>query len=258
MTSTRKLTLATALALGALALPAQAQNNALSFSLTGGAKVSPKYFGSSDHRVGPAGSIGFNGLSFGSVQSGTPDGPEYFAPGFAVRGALRFIPKREGKNELIGMDDVKASLEVGLRAHYTEEFWHVFADIRYGVVGHKAIAGEVGADVIWRGPSDLVLHGGPRAEFGNGRFNRTYFGVTPAEAAAPGNSFAPYTLSGGFHSIGLEVGAYQPLGANWGVTGAVRYDRLRGAAARSPIVQQGSRNQISAELGLTRHFNLRF
>ncbi|MCC5964711.1 MAG: MipA/OmpV family protein [Natronohydrobacter sp.] len=258
MTSTPKLTLATALALGALALPAQAQNNALSFSLTGGAKVSPKYFGSSDYRVGPTGSIGFNGLSFGSVQIGDPDGPTQFAPGAALRGAFRFIPKREGKNELAGMEDVKASLEVGLRAHYTEEFWHVYADLRYGVIGHKAIAGEVGADLIWRDPSGLVLHGGPRAEFGNSRFNRTYFGVTAAEEAASGPALTRYTPSGGFHSVGLEIGAYQPLNADWGLTGAVRYDRLRGDAARSPIVQQGSRNQFSAEIGLTRHFNLRF
>lgn len=253
MISPRNLTLASVLALGALALPAQAQNNALSFSLTGGAGVAPKYFGSDDYRVGPTGSFGFNGLSFGSVQTGAADGPVHYAPGFAVGGAFRFIPKREGKDELTGMEDVKASLELGLRAHYTEEFWHVFATVRYGVIGHKAIAGEVGADVIWRDPSGLVLNAGPRAEFGNGRFNRTYFGVTPGEA---NQNRAPYTLSGGFHSVGLEVGAYQPLSADWGLTGAVRYDRLRGDAGRSPIVQ--NRNQFSAQIGLTRHFNLRF
>ncbi|MCC5955216.1 MAG: MipA/OmpV family protein [Natronohydrobacter sp.] len=258
MTASRRLTLATAIAIATFALPVQAQDRALSFSLTGGAKVSPKYFGSSDFRVGPSGGIGFNGLSFGSVQIGDPDGPTQFAPGAALRGAFRFIPKRKGTKELAGMEDVKASLEVGLRAHYTDEFWHVFADLRYGVIGHKAIAGEVGADVIWRAPSGLVLHGGPRAEFGNSRFNRTYFGVTAAEAADPGNTLNPYTLSGGFHSVGLEIGAYQPLNADWGITGAVRYDRLRGDAGRSPIVIQGSRNQLSAEIGLTRHFNLRF
>ena len=260
MTSIRNLTLAAALGLGALGMPAQAQaqENALSFSLSGGAKVMPLYFGSGDLRLGPTGGIGFTGLRFGSLQIGDPDGPRQFAQGASVRGAFRFIPKREGKDELAGMEDVKASLEIGLRAHYTDELFHVFADLRYGVIGHKAIAGEVGADLLWRDPGGLIVHGGPRAEYGNSRFNRTYFGVTGAEAADPGNSLTPYTLSGGFHSVGLEIGAYQPLGADWALTGAVRYDRLRGDAARSPIVQQGSRNQLSAEIGLTRHFNLRF
>ncbi|WP_071797150.1 MipA/OmpV family protein [Natronohydrobacter thiooxidans] len=258
MISTSKLTLATALALGAVTLPAQAQDNALSFSLTGGAQISPKYFGSSEYRVGPSGAFGFTGLRFGAAQLGDPEGPAQFAPGAGLRGAFRFIPKRKGESELAGMEDVKTSVELGIGAHYTQEFWQVFGDIRYGVIGHKAIAGEIGANLIWRDPSGLVLHGGPRAEFGNSRFNRTYFGVTPAEAADPGNTLTPYTLSGGFHSVGLEIGAYQPLNADWGITAALRYDRLRGAAARSPIVQQGSRNQFGAEIGLTRHFNLRF
>lgn len=249
---------AAALALSALALPAQAQNNGLSFSITGGAQVSPKYFGSSDYRAGPSGSFGFGGLRFGGFELGNLDGPTQFAPGAGLRGALRFIPKRQGRDELAGMDDVKAALELGVGAHYTDEFWQVFGEMRYGVIGHKAIAGEIGANLIYRDPTGLVLHGGPRAEFGNSRFNRTYFGVTPTEAADPGNTFNPYTLSGGFHSVGLELGAYQPLNEDWGVTGSMRYDRLRGDAARSPIVQQGNRNQFSAEIGLTRHFNLRF
>lgn len=254
----RAVAFATTIALAAFALPAQAQERALSFSVTGGVTALPKYFGSSDYRLGPSGGFGFNALSFGAVQLGDSSGPTQFAPGAALRGSLRYIPKRKGENELLGMDDVKASLELGVRAQYTEEFWHVFADLRYGVIGHKAIAGEVGADLIWRAPSGLVLNAGPRAEFGNSRFNRTYFGVTAAEAAATGPALTQYTPSGGFNSIGLEIGAYQPLSADWGITGAVRYDRLRGDAARSPIVQQGSRNQFSAEIGLTRHFNLRF
>ena len=255
---TRNVPLVTLLALSAFALPAQAQNNGLSFSITGGAQVSPKYFGSSDYRAGPTGSFGFGGLRFGGFELGNLDGPTQFAPGAGLRGALRFVPKRKGRDELAGMEDVKASLELGIGAHYTEEYWQVFGDIRYGVIGHKAVAGEIGANLIWRDPAGLVVHGGPRAEFGNSRFNRTYFGVTAAEELATGPALTQYTPSGGFNSIGLEIGAYQPLGDAWGITGAVRYDRLRGEAARSPIVQQGSRNQLSAEIGLTRHFNLRF
>ncbi len=249
---------AAAAALLSIGLPAQAQDNALAFSLRGGAAVLPDYFGSSNSRVGPTGGIGFTGLRFGSLAIGDPDGPVHFAPGASVRGAFRYIAKRKGKDELQGMEDVKASFEVGLRAHYTTEFWHVYADLRYGVIGHKAIAGEVGGDFLYRDPSGFILNAGPRAEFGNSRFNRTYFGVTAAEAAMTGPALTEFTPSGGFHSVGFEVGAYQPLGPDWAATGAVRYDRLRGDAARSPIVQQGSRNQFRAEIGVTRHFNLRF
>ncbi len=262
MSNIRAATLATTLALCAIALPAQAQDRALSFSLTGGAQVTPKYFGSDSYSLGPSVSFASGGLRFGGFELGNTDGPVLFAPGTGVRGAFRFIPKRSGKDELAGLNDVKASVEAGIGLHHTTEFWQVYADLRYGVIGHKAVAGKVGANLIYRDDSGLVLHAGPRAEFGNSRFARTYFGITAAEEVAAtlaGNAnLTRYTPSGGFHSIGLEAGAYQPLNDDWGITGTLRYDRLRGDAARSPIVQQGSRNQFSAQIGLTRHFNLRF
>lgn len=241
-----------------LSQPAFGQDRALSFSVTAGAGVSPSYFGANDHKIGPTGSLGFTGLRFGAAQLGDPDGPTLFAPGTGLRGAFRYIAKREGKDELAGLADVDAAVELGLGLHHTSDWWQVFGDIRYGVIGHKAIAGEVGMNLIYRAESGLVLHAGPRAEFGNARFARTYFGVTGAERDLSPTISSAYTPGGGIHSIGAEIGAYQPLNADWGVSGRLRYDRLRGDAADSPIVLQGQRNQISAQIGLTRHFNLRF
>ncbi len=242
--------------LGAVGLPVLAQERALSFSLTGGAAFAPAYFGASHYRVSPMGRFSFSGLSFGPAQFGSTDGPVQFAPGAGLRGAFRYIPERRGRNELAGMDPVGAAVELGLGLHYTAESWQVFADLRYGALGHRALAGEIGANAIYRGPDGLVLHAGPRAEFGDRRFAQTYFGVTAAESTASG--LAPFSAGAGVHSLGFEVGAYQALSADWGVTGSLRLDRLRGDAAASPIVQQGRRDQFSAEIGLTRHFNLRF
>ena len=238
------------------ASPLAAQDNALSFSLTAGARTAPSYFGANGSSVTPAFAFGFTGLRAGGLQLGDPDGPALFAPGTGLRGAVRFIPKREGRNELAGLDDVDAALELGMGLHHTTETWQVFADIRYGVTGHNGFAAETGANLIYRADSGLVLHGGPRAEFGSGAFARSYFGVTPAEAL--GSNLGTYTPSGGLTSLGVELGAYQPLNTDWGITGTLRYDRLMGDAANSPITRQGSRDQISAEIGLTRHFNLRF
>ena len=258
MSLSRSLTLGALLCCSVTAAPLAAQERVLSFSVSGGAAVLPKYFGSDEYRVGPTGGLRFNGLQFGNVSLGTPGEATLFPLGGDFQGSLRFIPKREGKDELEGLEDVKASLELGFGARYTEENWQVFGAVRYGVFGHNAIAGELGANVIYRAPSGLIFSAGPRAEFGNGRFNRTYFGVTDDESAASASGLQPFRPSSGFHSIGLEADVYQPLSDNWGLTGGVRYDRLMGEASDSPIVQQGSRNQFRAEIGLTRHFNLRF
>jgi MipA family protein len=251
----RSVIAATCCATVVLGAPAFAQDRAFAFSATAGASLAPSYFGSDSYTVAPSGSFGFTGLRFGTLQWGDPDDARLIARGMGLRGVFRYIPRREGEEELAGLDDVKASLELGLGLHHTSEFWQVYGDLRYGVIGHRSFAGEIGANVLYRGASGLVLHAGPRAEFGSSRFMRTYFGITAAEASP---ALAAYRPGGGLYSIGVEIGAYQPLNADWGITGSVRYDRLRGDAAASPIVQQGSRDQLTANIGLTRHFNLRF
>lgn len=254
MFKTARLALAAIVTLGTA--PVVAQDNVFAFSVTGGAQIAPDYFGASDYSVSPVFGFGFQGLRFGATQLGDPDGPRVFAPGAGLRGAFRYIGEREGVNELAGMNTVDAALELGLGVHYTTDMWQIYTDLRYGVVGHNGITGELGANLIYRAPNGLVLNAGPRAEFGSSRFTNAYFGVTAAESGPSG--FAPFTSSGGIYSVGFELGAYQPLNANWGITGTLRYDRLRGDAAQSPIVLQGSREQVSAEIGLMRHFNLRF
>ena len=245
-----------ACALALTVTPAMAQERALAFSLTGGVGISPSYFGSDSLSVGPTGAFGFHGLRFGSLNAGDPDSTAILPRGTGVAGAFRYVGKREGRNELAGFEDVSRSVELGLRLHHTAQAWQVYAEARYGVIGHRSAVGELGANAIFRGQSGFVLYAGPRAEYGSSRFMRTYFGVTPAEAAQSG--LAAYRPGSGLQSVGVELGVYQPISADWGVTGSVRYDRLQRGAAASPIVRQGSRDQFSARIGLTRHFNFRF
>jgi len=239
-----------------LSQPAMAQERAFAFSLTAGAVYGPRYFGSDSHDVTPGAMFRLTGLALGNLRLRDPDGPRQFAPGTGLRGALRLIAERKGRGALAGLDDVDSAVELGLGLHHTTATWQVYGDLRYGIIGHHALAGKLGANLIHRAPSGLVLHAGPRAAFGNARFMRSYFGVTPHESAASG--LAAYRPGGGLQSLGAEIGAYQPLTADWGITGALRYDRLLGDAAASPIVQQGSRNQMTVMIGLTRHFSLRF
>ncbi len=248
----------TALVLALGATPAAAQERGLSFALTGGAAFAPTHFGSASSEVSPTGRLGSGGLRtgflrFGGLDRTALDGPGDLAPGVGLRGAFRIIPRRD---DIPGLETVPLAVELGGGLHYTEENWQVFADLRYGVIGHRGFAGDIGANLIHRGANGLVLHAGPRAEFGNARFAREYFGVTAAEEGPSGLSeFSP---GSGFHSLGFEFGAYQAISADWAVSGSLRFDQLRGDAADSPIVQRGQRSQISAEIGLTRHFNLRF
>lgn len=248
--------LATAFVAALTAQPGVAQDRAVAFSLTGGGAARPDYFGADSYHIAPTGRIGFTGLRIGGVQLSDPDGPREFAPGTYYRGSLRYIPERDGRDELAGLNDVDASTELGLGLQHTRERWQAFGQLRFGFIGHQSVAADVGVNAIFRAKRGAVLHAGPRLELGNSRFMRTYFGVTAPEAARSG--LREFTPSRAIYSVGFEIGGYQPIGDNWGITGSVRYDRLRGDAADSPIVQVGSKNQWSAVLGVTRYFNLRF
>lgn len=259
----RHALLAVALALAFPALSpaaATAQDSpSASFILGAGVAVTPDYPGSSDHSIGPSGSFALRelvlpgGFGIGSASARPVD------PGFGLRGAFRYIGSRKASDnaELTGLENVDATFEVGLGLVYVADFWRVFGEVRYGAVGHRGWAGDLGADAIWRVSDRTTLLAGPRAGFGDRRFAQTYFGVTEAEAAASVSGFAPYRAGGGLVSLGVEVGLQHAFDDRWGLQGRINYDRLQDDAGRSPITSQGSRNQWSARLILTRSFDLR-
>lgn len=236
---------------------ATAENGA-SLTLGLGGQYSNSYLGSKDYSLGPAGKFSVHRLSLGPLQFGSPD-PNAEKLGFGLRGAFEIIGARKAKDhpELNGLNDLKTSVEIGFGLGYESTHWRAFGDLRYGVVGHKATIVELGAD--WKAIStpEFKLSLGPRVLYGSDRFNRTYFGVTPAESAASG-TLAAFAPGAGVVSTGIEIGMAYDLGNDWGVEGTISYDRLQGDAANSPITAQGSRNQGSVSVVLTRRISLGF
>jgi outer membrane scaffolding protein for murein synthesis (MipA/OmpV family) len=95
------------------------------------------------------------------------------------------------------------------------------------------------------------------AEHVGSGYARTYFGVTPAGAAASGLS--AYNLDGGFKNVRVALLGSQSLTGDLrrglGVFAIGSYSRLLGDFKRSPIVRDaGDANQFFAALGLTYTF----
>lgn len=207
----------------------------LSFTVRGGLAVSPDYFGSSDYSLGPDFGFGIDHLRFGSLEFGSPD-PDARSVGFGLHGSARYIGPRDASDypELTGLSDVDASLELGAGLHYQTDMFRAFADVRYGVIGHEAIAGDAGLDLILRPSDRWTMTFGPRVSYGNGRFSDTYFGVTPAESTASG--LAAYDAKGGILGAGLELGATYKVNNLWGARARCPGPgcRIRPPTARSP------------------------
>jgi MipA family protein len=227
-------------------------------SLRGGVEVSPAYFGSGDLEFGPAASARFDYIRFpGGFEFGSGE-TVGFRTGFGLQGSVRYIGPRESDDhaEIRGLDNLDFSFEAGFGLGYEQRNYRVFADVRYGLLGHNAWVGEIGADAISYPIEGLTLTLGPRLSLGDRRFVDTYFGIDPEEAARSG--LAPYDPDGGVVGTGMTFGARYLLNERWGVEGAAIYERLLDDAADSPITEEGSADQYTFRVGITRRISLDF
>lgn len=227
-------------------------------TVLGGVKTSPSYFGSEDYEVGPTASVSLDYLRLpGGFQIGSRE-DSGFVGGFRPRFSFRYLNPREASEnpELLGLEDVDTSVEIGAGIGYDTEDFRIFADLRNGVIGHHDWAGVVGADAVSRPLNALTLSAGPRVNFGGDDFMDTYFGISADEAAASGLS--AYDPSGGLTSVGMELSARYDVSDRWGVEGVAAYDRLIDDARDSPIVGLGSPDQYEIRFGITRDISLGF
>lgn len=241
-----------------LADPTFPQRPKLSFFIAGGGAVEPAYFGSDNYVLRPKFALGFGFLRLSSGQSFGSEDLDDLPTGFAPRGSLRIISKRTAADnpELTGLDDVDLSIELGLGAAYRQRNFRVFADARYGIIGHQSWVGEFGADLIFYPNNRLTMTFGPRLLVGDSDFANTYFGVSAAESAASG--LAAFNAKGGVLSAGLELGAAYKINEDWGLTGAVQWNSLTNDAESSPITALGDPNQFTLRIGVVRRFTLNF
>lgn len=168
---------------------------------------------------------------------------------FAIGPALSFQGKRKS-DKVGGLDEVGFTFEAGAFVHYkASPSVRLSVEARQGIGGHKGLIGMIGADYIARDGDRWLFSIGPRLTASNGRHARSYFGVTPREAA--GTGIPAFRPDGGAISVGGTASVLRQLNRRWTLFGYTKYDRMIGDAADSPVVDRfGSRNQFSGGVGL--------
>ncbi len=230
---------------------AQDGGNGISFHFGVGPESSPEYFGSDDNELGVTGSFKLERLQFGGLSLGGED-----RTGFGFGGSVRFISERSADDyaELAGLEDIDPSLELGGGLRFAQPGYKLFADVRYGVVGHESLVAEIGGDIIYRPTDQITIAAGPRVLWGSDDYAQTYFGVSDIEAGA--SAFDAYDAGSGIISQGLKAEATYQINDDWGLIGTVQYDQLRDDAANSPITQ--SEGQVTGSIVLTRRVTFGF
>ncbi len=222
-----------------------------------GAQLVPSYPGADDHSLRPLVDVA---ITRGSkpFEFEAPDesfGPELISTGgLEIGPALNFEGSRTAKDVGADLDKVPFTVEAGAFIEY--EFSPQFrfrTELRKGLGGHDGWIGQAGVDFVARDADEWLFSIGPRVTWSDSRYHRAYFGVTAPEAVRTG--LAAYRPDGGIQAVGATAGFLTQLSKRIGIYSYVKYDRLVGDAADSPVVRTyGSRDQFSGGLALTYTF----
>jgi outer membrane protein len=225
-----------------------------------GAQLQPEFKGADDREVAPLFDIdiarGADPFRFEG-----PDDSFGIAlisdEGFAAGPAANFEASRKNKDVGAPVGKVPATFEAGAFAEFmASDSFRLRGELLKGIGGHKGVVGSVGGDFVMRDGDRYVFSVGPRLLFSNARYQRAFFGVDPEAALATG--LPVYRPGAGLHAVALASGLSYQFNPQFGMFGFARYERLIRDAARSPIVREfGSRNQMSAGLGLSYTFTVR-
>jgi outer membrane scaffolding protein for murein synthesis (MipA/OmpV family) len=220
-----------------------------------GALVQPKYEGADKLMVTPMPIVSFARFyfpGFGQVSDG-----EIKKRGFFFYPSFNYIGERKASDSahLTGTNKVDWALELGAGAGFRYDWFRAFVEVRQGINGHSGQVGRLGADVIVNPMERLQLSLGPRADFASGDYMRTYFGVSAAEAAAPGSILSAYRPSGGFKTVGLLGRASYAVTNETSLHLQAGWDRYVGDAAKSPIVKTGDKDRFTIGAGVTYRFS---
>lgn len=161
----------------------------------------------------------------------------------------RFDRDADDNIALAGWGDVDGAFELGAFAEAKLDAIKLSLEARQGLSGDDTgLIATLSARYETR-LGGTIISFGPKVSWVDDDYAQTYFGITPAQAAAAVLPYAPYGADGGIKDYGVGLTVVQPLGGDWSLTAIASVSRLTGDAADSPIVAaQGSETQVTAGL----------
>jgi len=160
------------------------------------------------------------------------------------------------------LGDVSAAVEVGgfvgtTRALVTSRtappiLFTARASVLKAIGGHDGVVIEPSIGLL-RPSRKWTTIGTLNATYASGAFQRTFFGVDAAGAAASG--LPQFDAEGGIRDVGATAVVTYRFTEKWGVNSVASYSRLIGDAADSPVVtQEGSPDQLFFGLNVSYRF----
>ena len=164
---------------------------------------------------------------------------------------------RRGRDEddaLIGLGEIDHGLDTGGFIRLRKGGWQARADVRKDVTNGDGGA-TVNLSVGYGMPvaRNLRLRANLDTAWASTAYMNTYYGIDATQSANSG--IAQYAAGSGFKQVGASLSADYAISREWGGFASLRYTRLIGDAADSPIVAAlGSRDQVATTVGIKYRF----
>jgi outer membrane protein len=236
----------------------------------GGLLAGPAFAGSKDYQLKtlPSVRLAYGDVFFASVEDGIGyrviNGTVWKAApllgydfGRDADGGSTFRIAGKKSRALAGFPDIDGTLTAGFRLQRPVGPWDATLELRRALGSHRGLTAQLAteqAKVLREGQRGgggrWTLVTGPRATWGDNAYQAAFFGLTPAVAAASG--LPVYTATSGLVSAGWGLNVIGSLEGDWSMVGLLRYERLLGDAADSPLVRQrGRADQLTGGLFLS-------
>ena len=165
-------------------------------------------------------------------------------------GGYNFGRDQDDATTLRGLGDVDGGVVLG--GYVGVRIWEVLFDVSY----HHQVSGDdtgyqlrFGAEVEQQVAPGVELVGRVGTTFASSDYMDEYFSITPAQSAASFVGLPVFNASSGIKDVNVSLGTKIDLDARWALRMGVKYSRLVGDAADSPITQ--SEDQFSGSIGIT-------
>lgn len=217
-----------------------------------GAFVTPKYAGDDNYRVL---ALPFLRGSYGdNFYVSVPEGANYEfynKDGLTLKAKanIGFPREEDGKSlfavtgsatqELQGLGDINASIELGGALDYEFGPLTLSAGLRQGIGGHGAVVGDASVSYtkVFKTPGPpIALILTPNIKFGAADLTQTYYGITPEQSLASG--LPEYQADGGIYSVGLNALTFVPTSKDSAFILFASVRELTGPASESPLLQR--------------------
>jgi outer membrane scaffolding protein for murein synthesis (MipA/OmpV family) len=223
------------------------------YNIGAGVITQPNYEGAKRYEVLPSGIVDIRYKNFAFASDGEGIGVNLLQGTTYRAGIAMSYDLGRGNTDdprLRTLPTIGITPEVKLFAEYFFLPFVLTGNVRQAIVGYQGLVADFGAYVPIPLTTDLYLFAGPTVTFGNGKYMKAYFGVTPDQAE--NSPLRPYAPKGGIKDTGFGLSAAYLLTDNWVIVANSAYERLLGEAGNSPIVE--NKSQFVANLNLVYHF----